>query len=125
MVAIIIAITLCFLLMFFMTRLLMAMYLCTLIKKRKHRADRTKGQSFWEWLTYKRFSDILPKGELAYLAYWGNFILYIILIALSVVLHFCNMLDQCREVLCSVQFILIGGVIGIRFVSLGGYRKNK
>ena len=124
MVAIIIAITLCFLLMFFMTRLLMAMYLCTLIKKRKHRADRTRGQSFWEWLLYKRFWDILPKSETAYITYWANFVLCFILIISIIVLSSFDMVDRFREILFSVQFVAIGGAIGIRFASLGGYRKK-
>lgn len=125
MVAIIIAITLCFLLMFFMTRLLMAMYLCTLIKKRKNRADRTKGQSFWEWLLYKRFWDVLPKSETAYITYWANFVLYFILIISIIVLSSFDMVDRFREILFSVQFVAIGGPLTVRFWSLGGYRKNK
>jgi hypothetical protein len=102
----------------------MAMYLSTLIKKRKHRADRTRGQSFWEWLLYKRFWDILPKSETAYITYWANFVLCFILIISIIVLSSFDMVDRFREILFSVQFVAIGGPLTVRFWSLGGYRKK-
>lgn len=124
MISDIIGITLCFLLLFFMCRGVMAMYLSTLIKKRKHRADRTRGQSFWEWLLYKRFWDILPKSETAYITYWANFVLCFILIISIIVLSSFDMVDRFREILFSVQFVAIGGPLTVRFWSLGGYRKK-
>ena len=102
----------------------MAIYLSTLIKKRKHRVDRIKGQSFFEWVFYKRFWDIIPKREVAYITYWANLIFYFVLLISAIVLSSFNKLDQFREILLSVQFIVIGVPLFVRFQSLGGNRKK-
>ena len=122
--SVILAVTLSFLLMFFMTRLLMEIYLPTVIKNRRHREDRKKGQSFWDWLTYKRFRDVIPKREIAYLMYFINFALYFILVIVTVILGACDMIEPYRKVICSIQLPLIGLPLGARFSSLGGNRKN-
>ena len=121
--SVIIMLTLCFILLFFLCRLLMNIYFTTLIKNNRHRNERKKNQSFWEWLTYKRFWDIIPKKELAYIIYWGNFVLYFILIVVTVIATQVNILEQIRELLCSIQFIVVGGSLGLRFTTLGGNRK--
>ena len=122
--SVLLAITLCFLLLFFLSRVLMAIYIAKLIKKNQHRNERKKNQTFWEWLTYKRFSDVIPKKEIAYVIYWGNFALYFALIVVTVVLTKLNMLEQFRSILCSIQLIVVGGLSGLRFASLEGYRKR-
>ena len=124
MVAIIIAITLCFLLMFFMTRLLMAMYLCTLIKKRKHRADRTQGQSFWEWLFYKRFHDVLPKSSYVCWVYYGNILLYLLLLIGVILLYLLGDMESWQHVIFKGQLAIIGIPLASCFAALGGNRKK-
>lgn len=122
--SVILAITLAFLVLFFMSRLLLAMYLTQLIKNRKNREKRKEGQSFWDWLTYKRFKDIIPKTELSYWLYFANAILYLVLLISTILLDCFNMLEPFRTIICEIQFIGIGGGLGIRYISLGGLRKR-
>ncbi|MBQ8372405.1 MAG: hypothetical protein IJX38_05685 [Clostridia bacterium] len=53
------------------------------------RRKRRKGQSFWEWLWYKRFRDVLPlKYRIIHLIHWIMFLLmetaFICLVSLRV-----------------------------------------
>lgn len=120
---IILAITLAFLLMFFMSRILMEIYIRTLIKNRRHIKKRKKDQSFLDWFTYKPFHDIIPKSEISYILYYMNMALYVFLLLVTVVLSICNLLEPFRKLICSVQFIGIGIGIGARFTALEGKRK--
>ena len=122
MLSILISLTLAFVLLFFLSRLIMEMYIIRLIKNNRHRTNRKKGQSFWEWLTYKRFWDIIKKSEIAFLAYWGNFALYLILIAVALILNHFNVLQEYRSIITYGQLGLVSGVLGLRFASWGGNR---
>lgn len=125
MVDIVIVLTLQLVLLFFLSRGLMVLYLSTRIKKRRYRVDRTKGQSAWDWFTYKRFWDVISKKEVAFLVYWGNFALYLLLLMVAGILSLFYSPDQFREVLCSLHLILIANIMGIRFATLGGFQKNR
>ena len=116
--------TLQFLLLFFLSQLMMNFYLTKLIKSPRHRRERRKGQSVWDWLTFKRFRDVIPKNELLYILYWANFVFLAVLILITAVLSSFGVLDTFRKYLGDVQLIALGLPMGIRFASLGGYRKQ-
>ena len=120
----IIVYTLQFLLLFFLSQLLMNFYLTKLIKSPRHRRERRKGQSVWDWLTFKRFWDVIPKTELLYILYWANFVLLAVMVLITVVMSSFGVLDTFREYLGKIQLIVLGLPMGIRFASLGGYRKQ-
>ena len=69
----ILATTLNFLLMFFMNRGMLWLYLYSILRKRE-RKRLAKNQSFKEWFFYKRYTDIIPKIRLV--CYYANFALY-------------------------------------------------
>ena len=120
----IIVYTLQFLLLFFLSQLMMNFYLTKLIKSPRHRRERRKGQSVWDWLTFKRFWDVIPKTELLYILYWANFVLLAVMVLITVVMSSFGVLDTFREYLGKIQLIVLGLPMGIRFASLGGYRKQ-
>ena len=120
----IIVYTLRFLLLFFLSQLMMNFYLTKLIKSPRHRRERRKGQSVWDWLTFKRFWDVIPKTELLYILYWANFVLLAVMVLITVVMSSFGVLDTFREYLGKIQLIVLGLPMGIRFASLGGYRKQ-
>ena len=125
MIDIVIVLTLQLVLLFFLSRGLMALYLSKRIKKRRYHVERIKGQSVWDWFTYKRFWDVISKKEVALLVYWGNFALYLLLLMVAGILSLFYSPDQFREVLGNVHLILISGIIWIRFATLGGFQKNR
>ena len=120
----IIVYTLRFLLLFFLSQLMMNFYITKLIKSPRHRRERRKGQSVWDWLTFKRFWDVIPKTELLYILYWANFVLLAVMVLITVVMSSFGVLDTFREYLGKIQLIVLGLPMGIRFASLGGYRKQ-
>ena len=120
----IIVYTLRFLLLFFLSQLMMNFYITKLIKSPRHRRERRKGQSVWDWLTFKRFRDVIPKTELLYILYWANFVLLAVMVLITVVMSSFGVLDTFREYLGKIQLIVLGLPMGIRFASLGGYRKQ-
>jgi len=52
----------------------LTMVIHSLIKKPHHRRKRMEGQSFIDWLMYKRFLDVVPKHN--FVLYYGNFAMY-------------------------------------------------
>ena len=102
------AITLQFLLLFFLIRGALALYICSKIKKNRHREDRKKGQSFVDWLFYRRFSDVIPKSEMLYWFYYVNIILYFLLFVSVFVFNAMNILDSYRSEIIGIQLIGIG-----------------
>ena len=122
--SILLVVTLSFLLLFFLTRGLMAIYLPTVIKNRRHREDRKKGQSFWDWFTYRRFRDVIPKREIAYVTHFINIALFFVLVIATVILELCNTAEPYRQIICSIQMPVIGFLLFVRGASLGIYRKK-
>ena len=119
----ILAITLMFFLFFFLSRGIMEMYLHKLIKKQRHRQERKQGQSFWEWLTYKRFRDVIPKSAYTYWIYYANIALYFILLIGIIVLYSLGYMEMFRKVIFRSQLVIIGIPAAACFASLGGYKK--
>ena len=101
----------------------MDMYLGTLIKKQRHRNERTKGESFWEWLNYKRFRDVISKSAYPYWIYYANIALYPVLFIGIIVLYGLGCMETFREVIFRSQLVIIGIPLGVSFASLGGFKK--
>ena len=116
--------TLQFLLFFFLSQLLMGFYLAKLIKSPRHRRERRKGQTFWDWLTFKRFWDVIPKTEPSYILHWANFAIFAAMVLITVVMSSLGVLDTFRVYLGKIQLIVLGLPMAIRWASLGGYRKK-
>jgi len=116
-------VTLSFLLLFFISRLIMEMRIKSFIKKSKYIRDRKKGQSFWEWLTYKRFADILPRGDR--IPYFANIIVFFIMIILTIILGICNVLKAYTEVIYDIQFIGMGIILFTQASNFGINRWKK
>ena len=65
-------------------RLIIADVICYYIS-RNARKKRKKGQTFFEWLTYKRFLDIIPNNYLFW--YWSYFAFYFLCVVLTFILE--------------------------------------
>ena len=82
-----------------------------------------KGQSFADWLLYRRFKDIIPKFFLY--SYFFNSILFLLLTVAVIAL---NLLKVSREILVAVYnyywyYISVFGVIYIRLFFRPGTRQ--
>lgn len=120
----ILSITLTFLLLFFLSRGVVDMYIQKQIKNRRHREERKKGQSFWEWLFYKRFRDILPKSAYVCWVYYTNIALYFLLLIGVVLLHLLGGMESWQHVIFKGQLAIIGIPLASCFAALGGNRKK-
>ena len=80
----ILALTLSFVLMFFLVRGVLRIYIDSTLKKRQ-RKKFAKNQSFSEWFFYKRYKDILTKPKL--FLYYSLFVLYVIFLTVIIILY--------------------------------------
>jgi len=99
MIALIILLyTVIFLLAFFFSRLKIANYLSSNLNS-SNRRKRTKGQSFFDWLLYKRFSDIFPNYKKV--LYYSHYILYFVFLLTSILLY---LLNDSMDIVSSMPF---------------------
>jgi len=104
--------TLTLLLMFFLIRGIIRIYIDSILTKRQ-RKSRAKHQKFDEWFFYKRYMDVLPKLKLLW--YYSNFVMYIIAVVCTLIFHFANIPEAGRSIVY-VYFAINGvGIIFSRF----------
>lgn len=96
--------TLAFLLFFCFIRAEFAMVLNSLIKNRHHRQKRKEGQSFIDWLFYKRFLDIFPKVN--FILYYANAFLYFFSMIAIIVLYNLEKQNWCKHIL-NIYFYMV------------------
>ena len=106
---------LAFLVIFFVNRGYIRLYIDASLPKRKRQKINRSGQTFMEWLLYKKYRDILPKPLLIY--YFSIFVTLLISAILIVIFHINGMPELKRYVEWiyfygnSIAVVLIYGVI--------------
>ena len=91
--------TVVFLMFFFLIRAELTMVIHSLIKKPYNRRKRTEGQSFLDWLIYRKFLDIMPKSD--FILYYVNIFLYLVTLVVIVLLH----LFKYQEIAGKIQYV--------------------
>lgn len=101
MITDLIILLLSFLLIFFITRGCIRVYIdASLPKRKRHKLERSD-RTFIEWLLYKQYRDILPTPLLIY--YFSIFVTFLISAVLIVIFHINDMSEFNRYVL-SIYF---------------------
>jgi hypothetical protein len=78
-----------FIVIFFISRLQINLSLTKAIKNRRHREKRKEKQSFFEWLFWTRFRDVISKWKLIH--YLANIIVFVLFaIAMVIVSEMLN-----------------------------------
>ncbi len=95
MIAIIIALTIIFVLIFTFIRVdiwrIIVFFLGPSARKK-----RKKGQSFVDWMTYKNFVDVIPRSFLIW--YYANFLFYFITLVITVLMEFWKIPDELMRI---------------------------
>lgn len=101
--------TMAFLMFFFLIRAEIAMVIHCLIKKSQNRRKRTEGQSFIDWLFYRRFSDIVPRSN--FILYYANMFLYFITLIAIVLVYIFKCQAVSGDILYGYFFVVAVPVI--------------
>lgn len=107
----ILALTLAFILLFFLIRGCIRLYIDSVLKKRD-RQHRQRNQSFFEWFLYKRYNDVLKKSKFVW--YYSIFVEYVISIIAMIVFYSLEMHDWARGVL-SVYFYFNAALLVVKY----------
>lgn len=90
------ALTVTFLLMFFLIRGVIRLYIDSVLTKRQRKKSK-RNEKFVEWFTYKRYLDILPKSQIVW--YYLNFVMFITAFVAMIILYALEMQDVNRTIL--------------------------
>lgn len=101
MVTDLIILLLAFLVIFFVNRGYIRLYIDASLPKRKRQKLDRSGQTFIEWLLYKKYRDILPKPLLLY--YFSIFVTFLISAILIVIFDLSGIPELKRDVV-SIYF---------------------
>jgi hypothetical protein len=101
MITDLIILLLAFLVIFFVNRGYIRLYIDASLPKRKRQKLDRSGQTFMEWLLYKKYRDILPKPLLIY--YFSIFVTFLISATLTVIFDINGLSELKRHVL-SIYF---------------------
>ena len=102
---------LAFLLIFFVSRGVIRMYIDSMLTKRKLHA--LKSSNFIEWLTYKKYYNFLPKIMLAW--YFSIIVTFLVSIISILILHLVN-LPQIAKIIVSSYYSIHSIVLILAYV---------
>lgn len=111
--------TLSFLLFFFLLRLTIAILIGYLLNN-SNRRKRRKGQSFLDWLFYRRYSDVIPKSFKVW--YYSLFIVYVVFSIVTIILDSVGMDDVIVRIPLAIYFFGYQIPYIATFLSWGGLK---
>ena len=110
-----------FIVIFFISRLQINLSLTKAIKNRRHREKRKEKQSFFEWLFWTRFRDVISKWKLIH--YLANIIVFVLFAIAMVLFHFIGLHDYCRYLL-KIHMTTMAAPLFITYFVDGNYKKD-